>query len=59
MEVEFLNVCMITYLFIQQNFIECLLCILDSRGTMVNKRDKETCPIECTLLERINKYTDI
>lgn len=33
--------------------------ILDIRDSIVNKRDKETCPIEFTLLlgRTVNKYT--
>lgn len=42
--------CVITLLFIYKNFIECLLCILDIRNTIVNKRDEETCPVEFTFL---------
>lgn len=48
--------CVITHLFIQQNFIEYLLCILDIRDTIV-KTDEKICPREFTLLGKtINRY---
>lgn len=52
---------MITHLFIQHKCIECLLCILDIRDPIVNKRDKGTCPTEFTFLlgTTINTYTGL